>query len=72
MKTLLFMALTGLSVAACSNDKTTTETTTVTTTADSTGTGGAVATTYTCPMHPEVTSNQPGQCPKCHMDLVKQ
>ena len=27
--------------------------------------------TYTCPMHPEVVSNQPGKCPKCHMDLVK-
>ncbi|HLN53113.1 MAG TPA: heavy metal-binding domain-containing protein [Lentimicrobium sp.] len=26
---------------------------------------------YTCPMHPEVTSDAPGQCPKCGMDLVK-
>lgn len=26
---------------------------------------------YTCPMHPEVQSNKPGQCPKCHMHLVK-
>lgn len=26
--------------------------------------------TYTCPMHPEVVSGQPGQCPICHMDLV--
>jgi hypothetical protein len=26
---------------------------------------------YTCPMHPEVTSNQPGTCPKCGMALVK-
>lgn len=25
---------------------------------------------YTCPMHPEVTSDKPGQCPKCGMDLV--
>lgn len=25
---------------------------------------------YVCPMHPEVTSSEPGQCPKCHMDLV--
>lgn len=24
---------------------------------------------YTCPMHPEVRSDQPGQCPKCGMDL---
>ncbi len=25
---------------------------------------------YACPMHPEVTSNQPGVCPKCNMKLV--
>lgn len=25
---------------------------------------------YTCPMHPEVTSDHPGECPKCGMDLV--
>ncbi len=27
------------------------------------------ATVYTCPMHPEVRSNGPGQCPKCGMNL---
>jgi hypothetical protein len=26
---------------------------------------------YSCPMHPEVTSDKPGKCPKCGMDLVK-
>jgi multidrug efflux pump subunit AcrA (membrane-fusion protein)/rubrerythrin len=25
---------------------------------------------YTCPMHPEVISDQPGKCPKCGMNLV--
>jgi membrane fusion protein, copper/silver efflux system len=25
---------------------------------------------YVCPMHPEVTSNEPGKCPICGMDLV--
>ena len=25
---------------------------------------------YTCPMHPEVTSDEPGLCPKCNMNLV--
>lgn len=27
--------------------------------------------TYTCPMHPSVQSNQPGNCPVCNMSLVK-
>ena len=25
---------------------------------------------YTCPMHPEVHSTEPGKCPKCGMALV--
>ena len=25
---------------------------------------------YFCPMHPEVTSNEPGRCPKCSMKLL--
>jgi Cu(I)/Ag(I) efflux system membrane fusion protein len=29
-----------------------------------------LAATYTCPMHPEVTSPSAGKCPKCGMDLV--
>jgi uncharacterized paraquat-inducible protein A len=24
---------------------------------------------YTCPMHPEVTSDKPGKCSKCGMEL---
>ena len=28
-------------------------------------------TKYACPMHPEVTSEKPGFCPKCHMALEK-
>lgn len=27
------------------------------------------AITYTCPMHPEVTADKPGKCPKCKMFL---
>ena len=30
----------------------------------------ADATTYTCSMHPQIRSNEPGQCPICGMDLV--
>jgi len=26
---------------------------------------------YTCPMHPQIVKDQPGQCPICGMDLVK-
>jgi hypothetical protein len=26
--------------------------------------------TYTCPMHPQIKQEQPGDCPICHMDLV--
>jgi hypothetical protein len=31
---------------------------------------GQPAPAYTCPMHPEVTSDEPGSCPKCGMTLV--
>ncbi len=31
----------------------------------------ASAATYACPMHPEVTSDAPGKCSKCGMDLIK-
>ena len=30
----------------------------------------AVLASYTCTMHPDVTSDKPGKCPKCGMDLV--
>ena len=31
---------------------------------------GAAPTSYVCPMHPEVTSDEPGRCPKCGMKLL--
>lgn len=27
--------------------------------------------TYVCPMHPDITSNTPGNCPTCGMPLVE-
>jgi hypothetical protein len=33
--------------------------------------GKSPSAVYACPMHPEVTSDHPGKCPKCGMDLVK-
>ena len=35
------------------------------------GAGDEAAASYICPMDPEVTSDAPGKCPKCGMDLVK-
>ena len=32
--------------------------------------GKPKATVYTCPMHPEVTADKEGRCPKCGMKLV--
>lgn len=31
-----------------------------------------IAEVYTCPMHPEVQSEEPGECPQCGMALVKE
>lgn len=79
------LALASLTFAAtsCSDNKPAVETTASPTSAaadssatsatpnDTTTIAPAGAMAYACPMHPEVVSNQPGKCPKCHMDLVK-
>ncbi len=40
-------------------------------TTDKNRTEQVVKNTYSCPMHPEITQNKPGSCPKCGMDLQK-
>jgi hypothetical protein len=35
------------------------------------GTAATPHALYACPMHPEVTSSEPGNCTKCGMTLVK-
>ena len=32
---------------------------------------GNKAVQYTCAMHPDVVTDEPGKCPKCGMDLVE-
>lgn len=71
----LTLASLTLFATGCADNKSTTETTTTNPTAtvpasDSTASPAGTATVYTCPMHPEVAASQPGQCPKCGMDLV--
>lgn len=41
-----------------------------TTTSVAPGSSTNADTLYTCPMHPEVISHEPGKCPKCGMALV--
>lgn len=71
---LSFLALAGVLVLSACNSSSDSNTKT----ADSVSTQQTIgqdqsahagAHTYTCPMHPEVQSDKPGECPKCGMDL---
>jgi hypothetical protein len=57
---LSFAALTALAFINCSNSS-----------SKETATEQTAGKVYTCPMHPEVKSDKPGQCPKCGMALVE-
>lgn len=64
---VVLVAATAVGLLAGCNKSASTSTTAVST-PEATSAAGVV---YTCPMHPEVTSNKPGKCPKCGMNLVK-
>jgi transcription initiation factor IIE alpha subunit len=63
LKILMMAVLTILSVAVFAQDSTARKSKT---TKQKSG-----KMTYSCPMHPEVTSDKSGKCPKCGMDLVQ-
>jgi hypothetical protein len=80
MKTLVLnisLSLMGLTLfTACNNSETKQNTTEQTVTnQDSTIQAESdqelAGVTYTCPMHPEVTSKESGKCPQCGMNLEK-
>jgi hypothetical protein len=57
-----FVLLSGLMFSSCGNNSSKEKQTT---------TKEVAKVQYTCPMHPEVVSDKPGNCPKCGMALVE-
>lgn len=68
LKVTLALAFLGLTVFSACNTSGTEQKATETTTATTTEAQMA-GVTYTCPMHPEVVSDEKGKCPKCGMFL---
>ncbi len=54
---------------SCKGNQNSSENSTVDSTTVATDTNHVATSVYTCPMHPEVVSDQPGKCPTCGMDL---
>jgi hypothetical protein len=59
------VALTGLALLALPGCSSSTQTDTPTQPPNQTTQTNTPAVRYTCPMHPEVLQDQPGDCPKC-------
>ncbi|MDZ7661920.1 efflux RND transporter periplasmic adaptor subunit [Thiohalophilus sp.] len=73
MKGLLILGL-GLALAACGDDKTSSDTGSEATGQQETALEHAKKHTdpnYVCPMHPQIIRDEPGNCPICGMDLVE-
>ena len=66
MKYQLLLIAAGIILFAASNTNQAQETKSV-----DTNSSQIAATTYTCPMHPEIISDKPGKCPECKMNLVE-
>lgn len=65
MRRILYFSLVLFLLSACKGKQTSSST-------NSTIDSSAVKTSdteYTCPMHPEVITKEPGKCPRCGMDL---
>ena len=63
-KSFIILALAGLALGACNSAVKSTGKTDTTSTVKKKG-------KYTCTMHPDLTFDKPGTCPKCGMALVE-
>jgi Cu(I)/Ag(I) efflux system membrane fusion protein len=71
-RALVAAAMLGIVVAGCTHDPvSSTAASSAATPASQGATVRAKAAIYKCPMHPNVTSNKPGKCPECGMNLEK-
>jgi len=62
----------GLVVAGCTRDPVSSTAASSAAAPASEGANGQTkAAVYKCPMHPNMTSNKPGKCPECGMNLEK-